>query len=168
MYMQCKQGFVEADRWDGQRLTIQAHQTQVNRLRRRSPSGAVVVVRSREQATLVDLVGLLTCRVQHMPKARPRKVYPSPPGWDYEWRVYVTAEEWGQILTSVALGLDYRNFKSWTTRHKPADHRLAHDIWHVAHEDGVRKARDARQPAVGRSALARGPVQPGDFLAGLL
>ncbi len=132
MYIQCKQGFVEADRWDGQRIPIQAHQRAVYRLRRRSPSQSVVVLRSREHATLVALLALGAD--QAAGGCRGRKVYESPAGWDYQFRAYVTAEEWGWILGEVALGLDYRNFKSWTTAHKPKDHKLAHDIWHAAHD----------------------------------
>lgn len=125
MYVHCKAGFVEADRWDGQRIPVQAHHAAVCGLRRKSPSRTVVVLRSRARATLGVLVSLIGSR---------RKVYESPAGWDYPFRAYVTAEEWSRILAEVALGLDYRNFKSWTAANcNETDRQLAHEIWHAAH-----------------------------------
>lgn len=154
MYIQCTHGFVEADRWDGQTIPLRTHQTAAKRVKARSASQTVVVLRSREEATLVALVASLAPDrgVFHAKRLQGRKVYRSPQGWDYEFRAYVTAEEWGQILTKVALDLDYRNFKSWCTKNKPQDHKLAHDIWHAAHDAGVAKQRSNRWSDLGGTA----------------
>lgn len=156
MYVQCKAGFVEADRWDGSPIPNAAQQAAVRRIRRGARNQPVIVVRSRERATLLHL--LVTGMVPR------RKIYQTP-AWDYEWRVYMSAREWAGVLGAVVMDLDYRNFKSWTTANKPQDHRLAHDIWHVAHEDGIRKTTAARAPGLypdprqPRQPLPRGGVR---------
>ncbi len=119
MYLHCKQGFVEADAWDGSPLPLPSHQDIVTTLARQ---GQVIVVRSRRAETLAGLIGLLDTGRDLAPLA-------SPAGWDYQWRVYVTAAEWSAILGAVALGLDYRNFKSWTHDHRPDQYKLAYAIW---------------------------------------
>lgn len=124
MYLQCKQGFIEADRWDGQRISIKEHQLVIDKLMRRK-HGFVVVLRSREQSTLSELVGRIA------PK---RQVFQSPPGWDYEWRAYVTSTEWAQIMSTIVGDLDYRNFKNWCSANKPKDRQMAYDVWHAAHD----------------------------------
>ena len=127
MYLHCKHGFVEADRWSG--ADIPGHGDVLAGVA--AAGHAVVVVRSRDADTLTALCATL-------PRARAAGVMPridvlvSPPDWDYEFRVYLTAVEWAQVLARVALELDYRNFKSWTTANAPEQHRLAHDIWHAA------------------------------------
>jgi hypothetical protein len=134
MYLHCKAGFVEADRWDGSPIPLATHQRAVRRLLVADRKGGckVIVMRSREEATLVQLVRGVGRKV---------KVYESPVGWDYEWRAYVTDAEFGTILYHVVAGLDYRNFKSWTTKWAPDQHGLALDIWHAAHAAGERSKR---------------------------
>lgn len=125
MYLHCKRGFVEADRWDGSKIPDAAQDKVVRRLKR---AGEVVVVaRSRERDTLVKLLGDVGIS---------SKVYETPK-WDYPFRVYVSADEWARVLAGVALELDYRNFKHWTTDNRPEQHQLAFWIW----EDAFSAAR---------------------------
>lgn len=151
MYIQCKQGFIEADRWDGQRIPVEAHQKVVERLAKK-PNQTVIVLRSRERATLADLVGRVADR---------RKVYESPQGWDYQFRAYVTSGEWAAILSTIVGDLDYRNFKSWCTANKPKDHRLAHDIWHAAHDAGKVTRTDFGPPLSTPSPYGWQPLRKG-------
>ncbi len=134
MYLHCKHGFVEADRWDGNPVGLPEHAAMIAAI---SNAGhAVIVVRSRRRDTLHSLVG-------DMPRYKAQGILPrivvlaSPPGWDYEFRCYLSAAEWGMVLVRVAMGLDYRNFKSWTSLRAPQEGQLAIDIWHAAH-DAVR------------------------------
>ena len=135
MYIHCKQGFVEADRWDGQKLSIRAHQQAL--LKIKAKGDTPIVLRSRESETLEGLLALAGIK---------RKVYDSPPTWDYQFRAYVGAREWGTIMTAVSLDLDYRNFKSWSGRNRTRS-GLAHDIWHVAHK--ARRESWYRDPMCG-------------------
>ena len=123
MYLHSKYGFVEADRWDGSRLPRADHQSLLDQL-----AGPVIVVRSRHQATLSDLAALL-------PTTRTIPVLESPQGWDYEWRMYLTATEWGAVMAAIAMDLDYRNFKSWHHDHRPEHYKLAYAIWDAACRD---------------------------------
>ena len=133
MYVQCKQGFVEADRWDGNPIPDATHMAELVEARdkfahRDHDRGAltVIVMRSREEDTIEDLLEYLTRRV---------RVLASPPTWDYEFRAYVTAAEWAAILAAVVEEIDYRNFKSWSGAHSnPARVRMAHSIWHACHD----------------------------------
>ena len=122
MYLQCKRGFVEADRWDGSPVPDAQQQKAILQCKR--DGGTVIVVRSRELETITKLLADVGIS---------RRTFESPPGWDYPFRAYVTIGEWAQVLAGVAFGLDYRNFKSWTGQHKPNDHHLAYDIWQAAY-----------------------------------
>ena len=127
MYLHCKVGFVEADAWDGGKIA--GHEDILAGIA--AAGHTVVVVRSREADTLTALCDSLPRF--YAAGAMPRiDVLPSPPEWDYEFRVYLTAVEWALVLGRVAMDLDYRNFKSWTTAHAPEQHGLAHDIWSAA------------------------------------
>lgn len=127
MYLHCKRGFVEADRWDGSPIPDPAQQKVVQRIRR---GGAIVVVaRSRERSTLVELLDAVRIA---------GTIFESP-GWDYPFRVYLAVEDWACVLAGVALELDYRNFKSWTGAHRPDQHHLAYDIWQAAFNAGPRR-----------------------------
>lgn len=123
MYLQCKYGFVEADRWDGSTIPVAAQAEEVRVVKKK---GAVIVVRSRRRATIVGLVSHLR---------RKPKVFESPPDWDYEFRAYVTAGEWASVLATIVEQLDYRNFKSWCARNAPDQAHLAHAVWQVAYDD---------------------------------
>jgi hypothetical protein len=125
MYLHCKRGFVEADRWDGSKIPDAAQHKAVKQCKR--DGGTVIVVRSRELETLQTLLGDVGIS---------RPTFESPPGWDYQFRAYVTIDEWARVLAGVAFGLDYRNFKSWTSSHRPDDHRLAFKIWQAAYDAG--------------------------------
>ena len=131
MYVQCKQGFVEADRWDGNTIPSVDHMAALVEARdkfahRGEAALTVIVMRSREEDTLEDLMEYLTRRV---------RVLESPPSWDYEFRAYVTAAEWSAILEAVVEEVDYRNFKSWSGAHSnPNRVRMAHSIWHACHD----------------------------------
>lgn len=114
MYMHCKYGFVEADRWDGMKTGVAMHDHELMR------ANSLIVVRSRSRDTLRELVRLSP--------ASDHVILQSPPHWDYEWRVYLTPEEWGEIVAVVASGLDYRNFKASI----PEQHDLALAIWEAA------------------------------------
>lgn len=120
MYLHCKHGFVEADRWDGARIPDREQQEAVQRCER--DGDAVVVARSRELETLLALladVGITATLFE-------------TPDWDYPFRVYVTAKDWACVLAGVALDLDYRNFKHWTSSHRPEQHELAAALWRAA------------------------------------
>lgn len=125
MYLQCKYGFVEADLWDGNWTGDAGHDPELRRVRRRSKK--VVVVRSRSVITLENLA---------TPIKRHPDVFVSPVEWDYQFRLYLTAREWAKVMASVAEGLDYRNFKSWTSTNSCGQSKLAHDVWHAAHDNG--------------------------------
>ncbi len=126
MYLQCKFGFIEADAWDGDRIPDADHEAT-----RKKAGKSVVVVRSRSRLTLSMLLTAL-------PDNR-RVVLESPKGWDYAFRSYVSTREFCQILALVAMGLDYRNFKSWTQANTPTQAQMAMDIWHAAHDAGDTK-----------------------------
>lgn len=127
MYIQFKHGFIEADRWDGTPLPVPAHQAAALAAES-GPDGyhAVIVVRARE----CDTIGSVTRLVSD----RRVLVLQSPPDWDYEWRCYLSAEEWKCTLAEVAYNVDYRNFKAWSRRSSVGREKLAHDIWHAANE----------------------------------
>ena len=138
MYLHCCHGFVEADAWDGQPIPLKVHQEVATKLG--ADGGSVVVVRARRADTLRELIA-------HLPRSRadgvmPKiVVYKSPPDWDYEFRVYLTAVEWGSCMTRVALGLDYRNFKHTAQAGHGVNRReypLAMAIWNAAYEHVTR------------------------------
>jgi hypothetical protein len=124
MYLQCKAGFVEVDRWDGTPVPVPAQQAAIDRLRFQVGNPGVVVVRCRSRGDLRELLtGYGPAR---------RRVWKSPPGWDYEYRAYLTLGEWAVTMANIAGDLDYRNFKSWCHASAPAHAPLAHRIWHAA------------------------------------
>jgi len=127
VYLHCKTGFFEVDRWDGSPVGREDHQAAIDELR---AGGAVeiAVVRCRDRAQLRDLL-------KHF-APRQARIWKSPPRWDYPFRVYLTLAEWASTMASVAAGLDYRNFKSWTKANAPAQAALAYDIWGVAERAG--------------------------------
>lgn len=128
MYIQFKQGFIEADRWDGSEIPVKEHQAAaLNALKFSGRNGGergVIIVRARERQT-IEWVNSC-CGAGFAVK--------SPPGWDYEWRCYLTAVEWGKALAQIAADLDYRNFKAWSHSGPTNREDLAHRIWHAAHE----------------------------------
>jgi hypothetical protein len=136
MYLHCKHGFVEADAWDGQPIDELPVHTAV--LATITAAGeCAIVVRSRRRDTLHSLIADLP-RYKgrgHLPVIA---VFESPKWWDYEFRCYLTATEWGQVLASVAMDLDYRNFKSYAAIRAPQEAQLAADIWHAAAHTGRR------------------------------
>jgi hypothetical protein len=71
-----------------------------------------------------------------------------PEAWDYQFRMYVTRTEWGLCLAMVADDIDYRNFKSWTSTHAPAQYELAKDIWTVA-LDASKRGGKPRKTGIG-------------------
>lgn len=129
MYIHCKKGFVEADRWDGDMPNEPTHASILAELAKSEQE--IVVCRSRRMDTLWTLCSKL-------PRFNAKGILPrievlaSPPGWDYQYRVYLLKAEWGAVLTQIAMDLDYRNFKSYAARSAPQENRLAHDIWHAA------------------------------------
>lgn len=139
MYLHCRHGFVEADAWDGQPVPIKSHRDVMDALVK--VAGAVIVVRARRSDTLAALAERLPRR--HACGLLPKiEVIKSPPGWDYEWRMYLTAVEWGMCMTTVAMDLDYRNFKHTAQAGHGIDRReyaLAYDIWTAAYKDVPRE-----------------------------
>lgn len=127
MYLHCKRGFVEADRWDGSPIPDPTQQAVVLGCKR--DGGTVIVARSRERETLVKLLGDVGISTMLF----------ETPAWDYPFRVYVTADEWARALAGVAFELDYRNFKHWTSGHQPERYELAHHIWQDALSAAPRK-----------------------------
>jgi hypothetical protein len=124
MYLHCKFGFVEADAWDGTPVPDPEHEREL----RAVGTPRVIVARSRRRDTLERLLELVD-------QVRDIAILQSPPTWDYEWRAYLSVAEWAEVLTYVAFNLDYRNFKSWCSKNAPIDDvRLAHGIWHEAHD----------------------------------
>lgn len=147
MYLHFKAGFIEADRWDGRPVPV--HAAHLSRAAGPSGQEAVIVVRSRELSTIESVIELIPSasvqviktRADGVPSpkgnlfARVRSVaVESPKGWDYEFRCYLSAEEFVAVLTAIAIDLDYRNFKSWCGKNAPDQSRLAHGIWHEAHD----------------------------------
>jgi len=125
MYLMCKEGFVEADRWDGARLPdangVEAHRVALGVAIAAARDGRVTIARSRERSTLLELVAFVR---------RDVPVLESPAGWDYPFRVYLTADEWAVVMAAIGDDLDYRNFKSWCAANAPAPRKaLAHDLW---------------------------------------
>lgn len=122
MYLQCKYGFVEADAWDGTPVPVKSHQKELERVR--ATGLTPIIVRARRREVLTSL-----CRLARIEPTR-RFVRKSPPGWDYEWRMYVSNQVWGYMMRAVAMDLDYRNFKKWCAANSDDEHsELAHDIW---------------------------------------
>ena len=147
MYLHTKYGFVEADLWDGAAIPNKLQSSALDAaLAATSCVGAkVVVARSRYKQTLVDLVALLGSAARFIGSVEPEpiEVLASPQGWDYEFRCYLTTAEFAGILSMVVVNLDYRNFKTWCSKHQGAvQYKLASDIWHAAHKDGGRKQFD--------------------------
>lgn len=179
MYIHCKQGFIEVDRWDGNAiLTAPDHQAEITKLHRRK-RGPVMVVRSRKRETIEGLLKGM----------RGKHTIWETPTWDYQFRVYLTATDFANVVARVLAEIDYRNFKSWTGRNAPGESRLAHDIWQVAF-DAVRSGRsrftelmesemaaanqacDAKEEAVLAHGYSKPGVDPskltglGDFVPG--
>lgn len=134
MYLQFKHGFVEVDRWDGSAVPNQEHMDAL-----KLASGApevnrpVAVIRSRER----DTIKWITAQYRILTFADPAPVLRSPPGWDYEWRCYLSLGSWGQVMASIATDIDYRNFKAWTRGGGHSRDRrawLAHAIWHGVYD----------------------------------
>jgi hypothetical protein len=138
VYIHCKQGFIEADRYDGEPLPPGTPPGVVKRLngaqRRAKAFDAgveVIVVRARVRETLTKLLALAQLDTAW--------VVASPPTWDYEFRCFLTAVEFREVLHAIARDLDYRNFKMQCGERRPYgereenQHNLAHAIWHAAH-----------------------------------
>lgn len=123
MYLHCKEGFVEADRWDGRMTSVEAHNEELRRLTRHG----VVVVRARSRVVLEQMLPATAV------------IFSSPIGWDYEWRSYVTRATWAKTMVRVAMDLDYRNFKNWTHDNAEPESPLAHEIWNAAHDHARRR-----------------------------
>lgn len=124
MYIQFKDGFVEADRWDGNRAMPADHLAAISRAV--ANDGRVIVVRSRERATIKRVI-----ERTHGP-CRWIEIF-NTPEWDYEFRCYLGAGEWCAALLSIAMDIDYRNFKAWSAKNStPARSDLASEIWHAA------------------------------------
>lgn len=148
MYLHCRHGFVEADAWDGATIPVAEMQAECEALARFAPcTGPVIVVRARRFDTLRELCN-------HLPRWGTQGVMPmlvvheSPIGWDYEYRCFLTAIEWGMCMTRVAMELDYRNFKHTAQHGEQIDRReykLALAIWTAAHRD---VERDKPRPAM--------------------
>lgn len=151
MYLHTKAGFVEADAWDGSPVPNKTHMAELQAAAARCTGHeAVIVVRSRYKETILDLLA-----AAFKGKA---DVLASPEDWDYEFRCYLTASEYASVLVAVAMGLDYRNFKTWCAHHQGGkQHKLAHDIWHAAHADGHRRQSALSDPSLldGRVRSAR-------------
>lgn len=131
MYLHSKRGFVEADRWDGTPIPDAEQQAAVRRCKREG--GKAIIVRSRDGVTLVALLGDVGIDAELF----------HTPTWDYPFRVYLTADQWAQVMAGVALELDYRNFKNWTSQHRnPDEHQLAYRVWQAAFDEAA--ARDRR------------------------
>lgn len=126
MYLQCKHGFVECDRWDGTLTNHPVHDAGIVNATRRGGK-IVIVVRSRSEGTIAELLKLAGIKV---------KRYTSPPDWDYPFRVYLTGGEFQRMITAVVAQIDYRNFKNWCASNSPEQSKLARDIWHAAHAAG--------------------------------
>jgi hypothetical protein len=122
MYLHCKRGFVEADRWDGSPIPVAEQQAQAIACAERG--GAVIIARSRDGVTLVALLA---------DSGIDAKVFHSP-AWDYPFRVYLTLDEWALMLTGAAFAIDYRNFKHWTSAHQRGQYELAMRIWQAAYD----------------------------------
>ena len=136
MYLHCKHGFIEADAWDGSEIPNLPEHTKV--LAALSLNRPAIILRSRRRDTLHALLRALPRYKSALVTLPVIAVLESPPGWDYEYRAYVSVWEWGEVLTGVALGLNYRNFKHYTREHAPQEAQLAADIWHAAARTGKR------------------------------
>lgn len=126
MYVQFKAGFIEADAWDGNQDLPAPHISAITEVSHReicvgdhALPPVVIVVRSRERETLARITHHIHgCEIFRTPS------------WDYKFRVYISAAEWGCVLAAIAADVDYRNFKSWCAANStPARTNLAHDIW---------------------------------------
>lgn len=150
MYLHFKSGFVEVDQWDGTMTGDAEHDGVLSSIGKHP---IPIVVRSRTRSTLVHMATLF---LHHYPGAplSGKYVYESPKGWDYEFRSYYTKDEFACIMTQIVMDLDYRNFKSWTAEHAPAQRELAGDIWHVAHQQ-------VREPRILGGGLPRVPKKRG-------
>jgi hypothetical protein len=124
VYIHCKSGFFEVDRWDGTPFESASHQKEVDKLR--DGGDEIVVVRTRRWEALVELLERYT-QVK-------RRIWESPAGWDYQFRAYLTRCEWAATMSRIAMDLDYRNFKSWITKNGREQHDLALRIWQAAHD----------------------------------
>lgn len=56
---------------------------------------------------------------------------------DYAYRLFVSKNDWAQVMSRLTLDTDYGNFKSEVHRHQgragaPYEHAL-HDVWSVMH-----------------------------------
>ena len=134
MYLMVKSGFFEVDRWDGSPVPEPQHQAEIEELVAMGRSMGVegiAVVRCRHQAELVALLRRYSTR-QH-------RIWKSPPGWDYEWRAYLTLAEWAAVMAQVGADLSYRNFKSWCHGSAPWQAELAHAVWTAAFTDARRR-----------------------------
>lgn len=151
MYVQFKQGFIEADKWDGSPIPDENQQKLVNFISDKS-GGEVIVVRSREDSTLTWMLaqmfnlGKPVCtgwKIQNV-------VFVTP-DWDYEYRIYVSKKQFALLLGSVVTELDYRNFKSWTKKESSkARQKLAADIWQAGYSANAYDLQ-ARQERLSRT-----------------
>jgi hypothetical protein len=112
MYLMTKAGFFEIDRWDG--TPVPEHPFL------KLPKQFIVRARARRD--------LERFREKYLPE-QDVPIRKSPPGWDYEFRVYLTEREFGIAMAAVANDVDYRNFKSYCGAHVPDLDVLAHAVW---------------------------------------
>jgi hypothetical protein len=112
MYIHCKTGFLEVDRWDRSPIPLADHQKYIKRLVK-NEGHPIFVVRSRQESTMKALFG-------------PAAIFESPPDWDYRYRTYLSYMGLTLLFVRIADSLDYRNFKASC----PTDQsQLAHKIW---------------------------------------
>ena len=127
MYLHCKTGFYEVDRY--QNTPIDACAMAEGGAKEYRPETDDIIVRARTREDLERLLELYA--------DDPMTVSPilHTPQWDYQWRVYMSEASWALMMSTIAYDLDYRNFKAWTSNHAPDQHRLAYAIWEAgAHE----------------------------------
>jgi hypothetical protein len=118
MYLHCKAGFFEVDRWDGTPMK--------GRFAIHAPDS--IIVRARRAEDLADLIR------DYVPG---EVVAFHTPQWDYPFRCYLTEDQWSQAMSAIARDLDYRNFKHWSGETDSRNEKLAHDIWTVALADST-------------------------------
>jgi len=92
---------------------------------------SVIVVRARDRQPL----DWISWQVTRQPQ-----IFKSPSNWDYEWRVYLSRDEWMSVVTRVAADVDYDNFKNQcsassnrTASGNPLE-EAAYGTWHAIRE----------------------------------
>ena len=78
----------------------------------------VLTVRSRDRKSLESLAKLAAVEIAQSPKG------------DYPYRLFVSADLFGQWAVEQIMGLDYNNFKNQIAQTRGADYAYAlHDVW---------------------------------------